>query len=162
MATRRQILTSLPATGAAFALGGAFLTEGPAQAQARPTLPGHFHRRGNAPSPHTIRKLEEATLHMADTRDLEEQERGLIARRADPAIMAGAGNVAFDISDYDFLNGTEDFDSIHPSTPRIARLNDNFCLYEVIPGICQPTTGRAGATSASGRSCATGATSTRT
>jgi alkyl sulfatase BDS1-like metallo-beta-lactamase superfamily hydrolase len=51
--------------------------------------------------------------------------------------MADAGNVAFDISDYDFLNGSEDFDSIHPSTTRIARLNNNFGLYEVIPGIYQ-------------------------
>jgi alkyl sulfatase BDS1-like metallo-beta-lactamase superfamily hydrolase len=51
--------------------------------------------------------------------------------------MADAGNVAFDISDYDFLNGTEEFDSIHPSMTRIARLNNNFGLYEVIPGIYQ-------------------------
>jgi alkyl sulfatase BDS1-like metallo-beta-lactamase superfamily hydrolase len=116
MTTRRQILTSLPATGAAFALGGALLAEGPAQAQARPPLAGHFHPKGKAPSPHTIRALEEAkaTLPFADTRDIEEQERGLIARRAEPRIMADAGNVAFDISDYDFLNGTGDFDSIHP------------------------------------------------
>ncbi|MCU0856217.1 MAG: MBL fold metallo-hydrolase [Rhodobacteraceae bacterium] len=140
MTTRRQILASLPATGAAFALGGALLSEGPAAAQTpRPTLPGHFHPKGKAPSPHTVRVIEEAktTLPFADTRDIEEQERGLIARRADPRIMADAGNVAFDISEYDFLNGTGDFDSIHPSTTRIARLNNNFGLYEVIPGIYQ-------------------------
>ena len=140
MTTRRQILTTLPATGAAFALGGALFGEGPAQAQtARPALEGHFHPRGKAPSPHTIRILEEAksTLPFADTRDIEEQERGLIARRADPRIMADAGNVAFDISDYDFLEGTGDFDSVHASMTRIARLNNNFGLYEVVPGIYQ-------------------------
>ncbi len=140
MTTRRQLLGSIPATGAAFALGGALLGEGPAAAQTpRPTLPGHFHPKGKAPSPHTIRVIEEAkaTLPFADTRDIEEQERGLIARRADPRIMADAGNVAFDISDYDFLNGTGDFDSVHPSTTRIARLNNNFGLYEVVPGIYQ-------------------------
>ncbi len=140
MTTRRQILTTLPATGAAFALGGALLSEGPAHAQEpRPTLEGHFHPKGKAPSPHTIRVIEEAkgTLPFADTRDFAEQERGLIARRADPRIMADAGNVAFDISDYDFLNGTGDFDSIHPSMTRIGRLNNNFGLYEVVPGIYQ-------------------------
>ena len=74
MATRRQILTSLPATGAAFALGGALLGEGPAAAQTpRPTLPGHFHPKGKAPSPHTIRVIDDAkaTLPFADTRDFK-------------------------------------------------------------------------------------------
>jgi alkyl sulfatase BDS1-like metallo-beta-lactamase superfamily hydrolase len=55
----------------------------------------------------------------------------------DMRIMADAGNVAFDMSEYDFLNGTEDFDSIHPSMTRIARLNNNYGLYEVVPGIYQ-------------------------
>jgi alkyl sulfatase BDS1-like metallo-beta-lactamase superfamily hydrolase len=140
MTNRRQMLTALPATGVAFALGGALVSEGAAQAQTpRPTLAGHFHPKGKAPSPHTIRVLEEAkaTLPFADTRDISEQERGLIARRSDPRIMADAGNVAFDISEYDFLNGSGDFDSIHPSTTRIARLNNNFGLYEVIPGVYQ-------------------------
>ena len=141
MTTRRQILTSLPVTGAAFAMGGALLGEGPAAAQDAPPArsPGHFHPKGKAPSPHTIRRLEEAkaTLPFDDIRDFDEQGRGLIARRADPAIMADAGNVAFDISDYDFLNGTGDFDSIHPSMTRIGRLNNNFGLYEVMPGIYQ-------------------------
>jgi alkyl sulfatase BDS1-like metallo-beta-lactamase superfamily hydrolase len=140
MTNRRQMLTALPATGVAFALGGALVSEGAAQAQTpRPTLTGHFHPKGKAPSPHTIRVLEEAKakLPFADTRDISEQERGLIARRSDPRIMADAGNVAFDISEYDFLNGSGDFDSIHPSTTRIARLNNNFGLYEVIPGVYQ-------------------------
>jgi alkyl sulfatase BDS1-like metallo-beta-lactamase superfamily hydrolase len=140
MTSRREFLGTIPVTGAAFALGGALFDEGQARAQEAPApLPGHFHPMGKAPSPHTIRVLEEAktTLPFADTRDFEEQERGLIARRNDPRIMADAGNVAFDISDYDFLNGTGDFDSIHPSMTRIARLNNNFGLYEVIPGIYQ-------------------------
>jgi hypothetical protein len=75
------------ATGAAFALGGAVFDEGPAQAQeAPPPLAGHFHPKGKAPSEHTIRVIEAAktTLPFADTRDFEEQARGLIARRADP------------------------------------------------------------------------------
>ncbi|MCZ0963551.1 alkyl/aryl-sulfatase, partial [Paracoccus benzoatiresistens] len=140
MTTRRQILATLPVTGAAFALCGLPFDEGAAHAQeARAPLEGHFHPRGKAPSEHTLKVLAEARtkLPFDDTRDLDEQARGLVARRADPRIMADAGNVAFDISDYDFLNGEGDFDSIHPSLLRIARLNNNFGLYEVIPGIYQ-------------------------
>ena len=140
MTNRRQILASLPATGAAFALGGALLSEGPAQAQEqRPTLEGHFHPKGKAPSPHTTRVLEEAKtrLPFGDVRDLEEQARGLIAERPLRQIMADAGNVAFNRSDYDFLDVPGEFDSIHPSMTRIGRLNNSFGLYEVVPGIYQ-------------------------
>jgi alkyl sulfatase BDS1-like metallo-beta-lactamase superfamily hydrolase len=140
MTTRRQILASLPATGAAFALGGAILSEGPAHAQeARPTLEGHFHPKGKAPSPHTIRVLEEAktTLPVGDVRDLEEQAHGLIAERSARQIMADAGNVAFNRADYDFLDVPGEFDSIHPSMTRTGRLNNSFGLYEVVPGIYQ-------------------------
>lgn len=140
MTTRRQILATLPFTGAAFALGGFAFEEGAARAQeARAPLEGHFHPKGKAPSEHTMKVLADARakLPLDDTRDLDEQARGLIARRADPRIMADAGNVAFDMSEYDFLNGEGEFDSIHPSLLRIARLNNNFGLYEVIPGIYQ-------------------------
>ncbi|MEE4119523.1 MAG: MBL fold metallo-hydrolase, partial [Paracoccaceae bacterium] len=140
MTTRRDILTTLPATGAAFALGGALFDEGPAQAQeARPTLEGHFHPKGKAPSEHTMRAIEAAkvTLPFDDTRDFDEQARGLIAERAARQIMADAGNVAFDRSDYDFLDAPGEFDSIHPSMTRIGRLNNNFGLYEVVPGVYQ-------------------------
>lgn len=140
MTTRRIFLGSIPVTGAAFALGGVAFGEGQAYSQeTRPVLSGHFHPRGKAPSEHTIRVIKEAkaSLPLGDTRDLDEQARGLIARRDDPRIMADAGNVAFDISEYDFLEEQEEFDSIHPSMTRIARLNNNFGLYEVIPGIYQ-------------------------
>lgn len=140
MPTRRQFIGTIPAMGSAFAIGGAMLTEGVAHAQEpRPTLEGHFHPKGKAPSAHTIRVIEaaKATLPFKDTRDLEEQARGLIAPMPEMRIMADAGNVAFDMSEYDFLNGTNDFDSIHPSMTRIARLNNNYGLYEVIPGIYQ-------------------------
>ena len=140
MTTRRRFIASLPVTGAAFALGGGFLGEGAALAQeAPPPLEGHFHPKGKAPSGHTIRAIEaaKATLPFDDTRDLEEHARGLIAERADRRIMADAGNVAFNRADYDFLDAPGDFDSIHPSMTRIGRLNNNFGLYEVLPGIYQ-------------------------
>ena len=52
--------------------------------------------------------------------------------------MADAGNVAFDMSDYDFLERDRASSTrIHPSMTRIGRLNNNFGLYEVVPGIYQ-------------------------
>ena len=131
MTTRRQILTTLPAAGAAFSLSGAIFSEGPALAQQAPApLAGHFHPKGKAPSEHTVRVIQAAkdTLRFDDTRDLEEQARGLIAEMPDMQIMADAGNVAFDMSEYQFLNGSGDFDSIHPSLTWIARLNNNYGL----------------------------------
>jgi alkyl sulfatase BDS1-like metallo-beta-lactamase superfamily hydrolase len=142
MTTRREFLGTLPATGAAFAVGAALWTEGarPAAAQeAPPVAPDHFHPRGKAPSVHTRAVLESARagLPFADTRDFEEFERGLIARRADPVIPSDAGGVAWDMSRFDFIDTADSFDSIHPSMHRIARLNQNFGLYEVVPGIYQ-------------------------
>jgi alkyl sulfatase BDS1-like metallo-beta-lactamase superfamily hydrolase len=55
----------------------------------------------------------------------------------DLQIMADDGNVAFDMSEYQFLNEDREFDSIHPSMTRIARLKNNYGLYGVIPGIYQ-------------------------
>ncbi len=141
MTTRRELLGSIPAAGAAFALGsGVLFEQGQARAQsATAPLAGHFHPKGKAPSDHTIKILQAAksTLPFDDTKDFEEQARGLIAEMPDRQIMADAGNVAFDRSEYDFLDGTGEFDSIHPSLTRVARLNNNWGLYEVVPGIYQ-------------------------
>lgn len=141
MTTRRTFLTALPVTGAAFAIGGALLGEsGLAIAQTAPPLaPGHFHPKGKAPSEHTIAALKSAreTLPFDDTRDFEEFDRGFIARRKDPVIKADAGNDAWDMSRFEFVDQAEEFDTVHPSMHRIAQLNQNFGVYEVIPGIYQ-------------------------
>ena len=55
----------------------------------------------------------------------------------DLKIMADAGHVAWDMERFQFLNEDRDFDSIHPSLLRQSRLNNNYGLYEVIPGIYQ-------------------------
>ncbi len=144
MPTRRDIIASLPAAGAAFTVAGAFTMDafttegGAAHAQPLP-LAGHFHPKGKAPSPHTIRVLQEAaaTLPFDDTRDLDEQARGFIAPLPDLQIMADAGNVAWDQERFLFNETQDSFDSIHPSMLRIARLNNNYGLYEVVPGIYQ-------------------------
>jgi len=140
MTSRREFLGSIPATGAAFALGGALFSESPARAQEAPQpLAGHFHPKGKAPSVHTIQALQDsaATLPFADVRDLEEHARGFIAPLPDLQIMADAGNVAWDQERFLFNETQESFDSIHPSLLRIARLNNNYGLYEVVPGIYQ-------------------------
>ncbi|MCZ8141534.1 MAG: MBL fold metallo-hydrolase [Acetobacteraceae bacterium] len=142
MTTRRDLLQSLPATGAAFAVASHVLLEdSPAAAQPAPTQPlaGHFHPLGKAPSHHTIAALEEArrTLPFTDTRDFEENRRGLIAVMPDRQIRNDAGGIAWDMDRFNFLDQRENLDSIHPSLHRIARLNNNYGLYEVIPGIYQ-------------------------
>ena len=99
----------------------------------------HFHPKGKPPSEHTLKIFEEArqTLPLSDRRDFEEWERGFIARREDLKIMADAGNVAWDMERYQFMDEPEKINSVHPSMLRISELNNNYGLYEVIPGIYQ-------------------------
>ena len=101
--------------------------------------PGHFDPKGKAPSTFTIEVLKQAraSLPFADTRDFDENNKGLIAPMKDLQIMADAGHVAWDMEQYQFIDQQEEFDSIHPSLHRIAKLNNNYGLYEVVPGIYQ-------------------------
>ncbi len=141
MTTRRQLMGQLPAAGAAFAVVGSLvLEESPARAQeAAAPLAGHFHPKGKAPSKFTLDVLRQAkaSLPFADVRDFEEQKRGFIAPMQDLKIMADAGHVAWNMERFQFLDQQDEFDSIHPSLHRISRLNNNYGLYEVIPGIYQ-------------------------
>ncbi len=141
MATRREFLAALPTAGAAFAVAGDFVLEGgAAHAQQAPApLSGHFHPKGKAPSTHTLEVLRQAKegLPFADTRDFDEQKKGLIAPMTEMKIMADAGHVAWDMERFQFLDQEAEFDSIHPSLHRQSRLNNNYGLYEVIPGIYQ-------------------------
>ena len=52
-------------------------------------------------------------------------------------IPADAGHIAWDMGRFAFVDQAEEFDTIHPSMHRIAQLNQNFGLYEVVPGIYQ-------------------------
>jgi alkyl sulfatase BDS1-like metallo-beta-lactamase superfamily hydrolase len=140
MTTRRDFIAALPSAGAALTVAGSLvLDESPARAQGAAPLSGHFHPRGKAPSTYTQQILQGArtTLPLSDTRDFDENRRGLIARMPDMKIMADAGNVAWDMESFQFLNRQEPFDSIHPSLHRIGQLNNSYGLYEVVPGIYQ-------------------------
>ena len=135
-----KFIQSLPAAGAAFAVAGHLvLEESPARAQEPAPLKGHFHPKGKAPSKFTrdVLKQAKATLPFADKRDFEEQKKGLIAPMKDLKIMADAGHVAWDMERFQFLDKHDEFDSIHPSLLRQSKLNNNYGLYEVIPGIYQ-------------------------
>jgi alkyl sulfatase BDS1-like metallo-beta-lactamase superfamily hydrolase len=108
-------------------------------AEAEPIHPGHFDPKGKAPSAFTIEILSQARedLPFSDTRDFDENEKGLIAPMEAQQIMAAAGHVAWDMDQYQFIDAQDAFDSVHPSLHRIAKLNQNYGLYEVVPGIYQ-------------------------
>lgn len=142
MTTRRRFLQSVPATGAAFAIAGHLILDDMpvvAQTVTQKPLDGHFHPKGKAPSKYTIEilKKEKESLPFSDTRDFDEQKKGLIAEMKDLKIMSDAGHVAWDMERFKFLEEQDEFDSIHPSLYRQSILNNNFGLYEVIPGIYQ-------------------------
>ncbi len=140
MTTRREFLASVPAALAAFAVADRLVLDAPpARAQQIDPLRGHFHPKGKAPSSHTLEVLRKAkqTLPLSDTRDFEEQKRGFIAPMKSLKIMADAGHVAWDMERFQFLDEQEEFDSIHASLLRQSKLNNNYGLYEVVPGIYQ-------------------------
>jgi alkyl sulfatase BDS1-like metallo-beta-lactamase superfamily hydrolase len=141
MSTRREFIQALPALGTAFAVAGSHLVlnESSALAQEAGPLKGHFHPKGKAPSKFTLDLLKQAkaTLPFSDRRDFEEHKKGLIAPMKDLKIMADAGHVAWDMERFQFLETQDEFDSIHPSLHRQSVLNNNYGLYEVVPGIYQ-------------------------
>jgi alkyl sulfatase BDS1-like metallo-beta-lactamase superfamily hydrolase len=99
----------------------------------------HFHPKGKPPSATTAEanRAARSTLPLGDERDFEDQRRGFIAAPASGRIMADAGHVAWDVDRFAFLAEKGEFDSLHPSLHRQSRLNMNFGLYEVVPGIYQ-------------------------
>jgi alkyl sulfatase BDS1-like metallo-beta-lactamase superfamily hydrolase len=140
MTTRREFIRSLPAAGTAFAVAGNMVVErGAALAQEAAPLKGHFHPKGKAPSRFTVEVLKKAraALPFADGKDFEEQKKGFIAPMKEFRIKADAGHVAWDMERFQFLEKQEEFDSIHPSLLRQAVLNNNYGLYEVVPGVYQ-------------------------
>jgi len=141
MTTRRDLLRTIPVTGAAFAVtGSALFDDSIARAEEAPApLASHFHPMGKAPSEHTRQHLKRqaSELPFSDTRDFDELKKGFIAPMPDLKIMADAGHVAWDMERFRFLDEDREFDSIHPSLLRQSRLNNNYGLYEVIPGIYQ-------------------------
>ncbi|MGI9236010.1 MAG: alkyl/aryl-sulfatase [Woeseiaceae bacterium] len=88
------------------------------------------------PSDATVHHQQQLRLSLPfdDERDFAEQRRGFIAAPPYRQIADEAGNIVWDIGQYDFLLGGEEHDSIHPSLQRQATLNMNYGLFEVVPG----------------------------
>jgi alkyl sulfatase BDS1-like metallo-beta-lactamase superfamily hydrolase len=65
---------------------------------------------GKAPSKFTLEVLKQAhaSLPFGDTRDFEEQKRGLIAPMRDLKIKADAGHLAWDMERFQFLDKQDD------------------------------------------------------
>jgi len=103
------------------------------------TAQEHFDPKGKPPSKATIEVLDEArkSLPFADTRDFDENRKGFIAPMTQRQIPAAAGHTAWDMDQFNFIDEQDHFDSVHPSLLRIAKLNQNYGLYEVVPGIYQ-------------------------
>ncbi|WP_061960404.1 alkyl/aryl-sulfatase [Demequina flava] len=76
------------------------------------------------------------TMPFGDRQDFEDADRGFLGTLEDPAIRNEAGDVVWDNSAYDFLDG-EAPESVHPSLWRQAQLVAKHGLYEVVEGIYQ-------------------------
>jgi alkyl sulfatase BDS1-like metallo-beta-lactamase superfamily hydrolase len=76
----------------------------------------HFDPLGKPPSKYTIEVLDEArkTLPFSDTRDFDENRKGLIAPMKERQIKADAGHVAWDMDQFNFIDEQDRFDSVHP------------------------------------------------
>src|SRR5512135_1946926 len=125
------IALSISLSGAAVAAGSGGVVTDPGAIEGK-----HFDPKGKMPSKFTI-ELQNGlrkTLPFEDKRDFEEARKGFIAAPAYKQIMAEAGNVAWDMGNYEFLLQGKDFDSINPALQRQAILNMAYGLYEVLPG----------------------------
>lgn len=92
-----------------------------------------YHRKKSV----SILNQARESMPFDDTRDFDEQKRGLIAEAESKIIKADAGHNAWDKERYGFLLESDRFDSIHPSLQRSSTLNMNMGLYKVVDGIYQ-------------------------
>jgi len=92
----------------------------------------------NDPTP-SIRSANRAltdALPFGDTADVEDAERGFLGTLDDPAIRNAAGEVVWDASTYDFIEG-EAPDTVNPSLWRQSALVARHGLFEVVEGVYQ-------------------------
>ena len=126
--TRRQFVQSIPA----FAVAGHMLMEShDAYAATASFADDHFHPLGKAPSEFTKAVLRQAraSLPFGDKKDFEEQQKGFIAPMKDLKIIDDNGGVVWNMQQFQFIDQKDEFDSIHPSMHRIAKLNMNRRLF---------------------------------
>ncbi len=92
----------------------------------------------NDPTPSIVAANEEllTKLPFADTDDFAAVERGFLGTLDDPAIRNAAGDVVWDASTYDFLEGDAPA-SVNPSLWRQSKLVAKHGLFEVTEGLYQ-------------------------
>jgi alkyl sulfatase BDS1-like metallo-beta-lactamase superfamily hydrolase len=94
--------------------------------------------QGGAATPATVaanRAVAEA-LPLAEAQDFEDAARGFIARDEPLVIRQADGTVVWDFASYGFIDGDAP-GSVNPSLWRQARLNAQYGLFKVVPGIHQ-------------------------
>ncbi|MEZ4279166.1 MAG: alkyl sulfatase dimerization domain-containing protein [Myxococcota bacterium] len=131
----RPAWIALGIAGLCLAIGAMGCREEAAQ---EPAAAGTADAAGfTAPSAHTVaaNAAFASGLALADARDFEDAERGLIERDADHRIVTAAGR-SYGPSDYAFLEGDAPA-SVNPSLWRQAKLNGLHGLYRVAEGIYQ-------------------------
>lgn len=90
-------------------------------------------------SSHTVQYRQQLleTLPFSDKKDFELAEKGLISRPEKLSIKDDAGNVVWELGNYDFLMDASEKHTINPSLERQAKLNMAYGLYKVTDNIYQ-------------------------
>jgi len=78
-----------------------------------------------------------ARLPFEDTTDFADAHRGFIGSHVDGVIRTASGTAVWNLPAYRFLDGEDAPPTVNPSLWRIARLNLNHGLFEVVPGVYQ-------------------------
>lgn len=76
-------------------------------------------------------------LPFDDVQDFEDARRGFIGTLAEPTIRNAQGRPVWSLADYAFLEAQEPPATVNPSLWRIAQLNMNHGLFEVMPRVYQ-------------------------
>ena len=90
-------------------------------------------------SEHTLEANRAALARLPDTfdQDVADARRGWLASAEDMRIENAAGEVIWDIADYQFMGGTEIPASAHPALWQQEQLNNIHGLFEVAEGVYQ-------------------------
>ena len=78
-----------------------------------------------------------ATLPFSDNRDFDEASKGFLGTRDNVRITTADGRTAWSLEEYGFLSEEKAAPTVNPSLWRLARLNMNHGLFEVVPGVYQ-------------------------
>jgi alkyl sulfatase BDS1-like metallo-beta-lactamase superfamily hydrolase len=102
---------------------------------ARPAAPP---AAGSAASPATLaaNRAMAAALPLAETQDFEDAQRGFLARDEPLVIRDADGAPVWDFTSFGFVAGDAP-DTVNPSLWRQARLNGQYGLFAVVPGVHQ-------------------------